>query len=126
MGESSVVGLDGWTWFLLADGDQGQTCVAELAEQSVQRGLVDRRAVDDGGPVAVADEGHAVEPRGPARLEMSSDADLVPPSVRDGRHVAHRVPPAFVPAGPAGGCAGKARSRRGEPGSPHVVIDVVT
>ena len=67
-----LVGLD------LRDRDQRQADVAHLLEQAVQRGLVDDRAVDDGGAVALVGEAQPVEPGGPAGVEVPLEADLVP------------------------------------------------
>ena len=46
----------------------------------MQRGLVDDRAMDDGGAVALVGEAQSVEPGGPAGVEVPLEADLVPPS----------------------------------------------
>ena len=43
----------------------------------MQGGLVDDRAVDEGGAVALPGEGQPVEPGGPAGVEVSLEADLV-------------------------------------------------
>jgi len=43
----------------------------------VQRGLVNRRSVEDGGAVAVVGQAETIEPRGPAFVEMAIDLDLV-------------------------------------------------
>ena len=45
--------------------EQGDAEVAQLLEQSVQRGLVDDRSADDGGAVVLGGEGQAVEPGSP-------------------------------------------------------------
>ena len=61
----------------LRDRDQRQTQIAHLAQQAMQRGLVDHRAANDGCAVALVGEAQSVEPGGPSGLEVSLEADFV-------------------------------------------------
>ena len=117
-GSEESSGLGGafvdWSASTWQDGDQRQAEVADLLEQAVQRGLVDDRAVEDGGAVGLVAEAQPVEPGGPAVVEVAREADLVLPRL--------------VPA--ACRCLGvvheaERRSGCGELGSPHLVIQVV-
>ncbi len=101
----------------LGDRDQRQAQVADLLEQAVQRGLVDDRAVEDGGAVALVGEGQPVEPRGPPRSRWPASRISYCPASCD------ELCPSdawwLLVHAPEG------RSGCGERGSPHVVIEVV-
>src|SRR3954470_17007819 len=72
----------GWVGVLDAfEGDEGQAEVAHALKQSVEGGLVGDRSADDGGPVAVAADGHPVEPGGPVRVKVAREPDLVVPGL---------------------------------------------
>src|ERR1700710_45905 len=75
----------------LGDRDQGQPDVADLLQQAVQRGLVDDLADEKGAAVALVGHAQSVEPRGPVRVEMAQQTDLVAPRspLAAGRSVAH-------------------------------------
>src|SRR3954468_18010946 len=60
-----------------SDRDQRQARVANSLEQAVQCGLVDHRAVDEGGAIARVGETHSVEPKAASRVQVPLDADLV-------------------------------------------------
>ena len=79
------------SWVDLGHREQGETDVAQGAQQAVQCRLVDDRALDQGGAVGLGGERHAVEARGPARGEMAGEADLVPTGLVGGTggRVAH-------------------------------------
>ncbi len=62
----------------LCDRDQRQAYVAHLLEQPMKSGLVDDKAVDEGGAVALVGEAQAVEPSGPSRSEVPFETDFVP------------------------------------------------
>src|SRR5215208_800725 len=83
----------------LVDREQRQAEVAQRAEQSVQRRLVDDGALDEGGAVGPGRERHPVEPGRPAGAEVALEPDLVPATVvpTAGRRVAHRS--SSLPAG---------------------------
>ena len=59
------------------DRDQRQAGVADLLEQAVEGGLVGDRAPEDRRTVALVAEAQAVEPGGPAAVEVALEADLV-------------------------------------------------
>ena len=63
----------------VGDREQGQTQVADPLEEAVEGCLVGDRSADDGGPVALVGDGQAVEPGGPARVEVTAQPDLVAP-----------------------------------------------
>jgi hypothetical protein len=76
--------------------DQRQAEVLDFVEQSIQRGLVDDLAMDDGGAVGLVREGQPVKPGGPPGIEVPFDADfasscLVPIASRRVRFAHHRV-----------------------------------
>ena len=75
------VGSTGVAGVGLGDRQQREPEVAELVQQSVQRGLVGDRAAEDGGAVVGVGEVEVVEPGGPAVVEPALDADLVPVAV---------------------------------------------
>src|SRR6266568_9114934 len=87
-GRIGLVGLD------RSDRDQWQAYVAHFLEQAIQRGLVDHRAMDDGGAVAFVGEAQSVKPGGPSGIEVPLEADFVPVWVvmRAGRYFAHCPP----------------------------------
>src|SRR3954453_15734940 len=98
----------------------------------MQRGLVDYRAMDDGGAVAPVGEAHAVEPDAPSRVQVPLDADFVQAGAvtMAGRYLAHGAPPP-LPAwlGLSRWCGpslfSKGRRRCDEGASPCVVVYVV-
>jgi hypothetical protein len=61
----------------LRDRDQGQTQIAHLAQQAMQRGLVDARTANDGCAIALLGKAQSVEPGGPSGLEVPLEADFV-------------------------------------------------
>ena len=71
-------------WVDGGDGDQGQAEVADPLEQAVQGGLVDHRAPQGGGAVALVGEVQPVEPGDPPVVEVAVDPDLVGPGLRGG------------------------------------------
>jgi hypothetical protein len=71
-GYVGLVGVD------LNDRDQRQTYVAHLLEQAMKSGLVDDKAMDEGGAVALVGEAQSVEPSGPSRSEVTLETDFVP------------------------------------------------
>ena len=77
-------GVGGWRVGLVGldvqDRDEREAQVADLLEQAVQRGLVDDRAVQDGGAVGLVGEAQPVEPGGPPVVEVALEADLVRPA----------------------------------------------
>jgi hypothetical protein len=73
----SAVGTSGWSGSTLSDRDQRQTHVADLLEQAIQRGLVDHRALDEGGAVVLVGDGQSVEPAGPSGIQVPLEADFV-------------------------------------------------
>src|SRR5690349_21134435 len=60
------------------DRKQWQTKITHLPEQAIQRGLIDHRARQDGCSVACMDEAHLIKLVGPAGIQVSLDANLVP------------------------------------------------
>ena len=64
----------------LIDCDQWQTQIADFAQQAMQCGLVDHRALNKGGAITLVGEAQVVEPAGPAAVQVSLDSDLVGPS----------------------------------------------
>jgi hypothetical protein len=79
----------------VGDRDQQQVQVAQLLQQARQRVLVDHPYSNDGYAIALVDEAHSVEPRGPAGIEVPLEADSHPAGIvmMTGRHVVHRSPP---------------------------------
>ena len=43
----------------------------------MQRGLIDHRAGDDGGPIGQRSDGQPIEPVGPVRVQVALDGNLV-------------------------------------------------
>src|SRR5436309_3236487 len=85
---SAVVGCDGWD-----DGDQRQAEVTNLRQQSVQPGLVEVGAPDQGRAVWPVDEGHALEPRRPSLADVTLRPDLVAAGVAETRvRITHSAP----------------------------------
>jgi hypothetical protein len=64
--EASLTGLLRLVGFDLSDREQRQAEVAHSGEQAMQGCLIDDRAMDEGGAVAVAGEGQPVKPGRPS------------------------------------------------------------
>src|SRR5919199_6603413 len=62
------------------DCDQWDTQIADFAQQAMQCGLVDHRALNKGGAITLVGEAQPVEPGGPSGIEVPLDSDLVAPS----------------------------------------------
>src|SRR5690242_411683 len=61
----------------LRDRDQGQTQIADLSQQPMQRGLVDHRTANHGCAIALPGEAKYVEPGGPSGPEVPLETDFV-------------------------------------------------
>ena len=61
----------------LHDREQWQAEVADSPEHAVQRGLVDDRALDEGGAVALVAEVQAIKPNGPAGIQVPLQANCI-------------------------------------------------
>ena len=61
----------------VGDVEQRQREVGQLQQEAVQGRLVDDVAADDGRAVALVGDGQAVEPRAPARVQVTLNPDLV-------------------------------------------------
>jgi hypothetical protein len=75
---SSAWCCGGHVSLLVSDREQREADIAERAEQSVERRLVDDGTFDEGGAVGQGGEGHPVESGRPAGAEVPLEADLVP------------------------------------------------
>ena len=71
-GYVGLVGVD------LSHRDQRQAYVAHLLNQPMKSCLVDDKAMDEGGAVALVGEAQSVEPSGPSRSEVPFETDFVP------------------------------------------------
>ena len=72
-----VIGHTGSLGLGVGHRDQWEAQVTHFAEQAVQRGLVDHRAMEDGGAVALVGEAQPVKPGGSASIEVPLEADCV-------------------------------------------------
>src|SRR5271166_6169600 len=99
--DACLLGNDGclvWTSPVQGrDRDQRQAEVADLVEQAVQGGLIDRPSADGGGSVAFIGEAQDLQPGRPSRLEVAPQTDLVEPDLLLAASprgcLAHGVPP---------------------------------
>src|SRR4029077_5694876 len=61
----------------LPDRDEWEAQVSNPLEETVESCLVDDLAADDGRTVVQVADGQSVEPRGPVRVEMPRESDLI-------------------------------------------------
>src|SRR6266536_6440390 len=59
------------------DRNQGQAEVAHLADQPVQRCLVDHWSLQERGAISSVTDGHTIEPRRPVRVKLLFDLNTI-------------------------------------------------
>src|SRR5262249_44502054 len=81
-----------------ANRDQGESKVADLDQQPVERGLVGEHAEDD-RLLPLALDLQAIEPGGPPAVQDARDADLIPRRPAAGSHLIPRELLVLKPVG---------------------------
>ena len=79
-----VAGTSGWSGSTWVTETSGRPMSRTFWSKTVQRGLVDYRAVDEGGAVALVGEAEPVKPGGPSGVEVPLEPDFVAARSRAG------------------------------------------